>query len=76
MAIGDVTVPAELVLSAPFPSVSEYEIPACSLDYSCVDPRFHYNMRALAHRAGAALEMANVLVMMKGIPTWWPLPKT
>ena len=57
MAIGDVAVPAELTLSAPFPVVSEHEITACSLEYACVDPVFHYDIMTLAHRAGAAPEM-------------------
>ena len=33
-------------------------------------------MMTLAHRAGNAPEMTKVMVMVKGIPTWWPLPKT
>jgi hypothetical protein len=76
LAIGEFAVPAELALLAPFPAVTEEEITACSLEYACVDPVFHYDMMTLAHRAGNAPEMAKVMVMVKGIPTWWPLPKT
>ena len=73
MTIEHTTVPSGLVLSADGFQVEESVVFG---EYIFLDPIFHYDMRHMAHHAGVAPEMTKVMVMVKGNPTWWPLPKT